>query len=83
MSMTSTNTTVTESISLSIVDAVADAEGVDPAMLKPPLGMVVDPTAIDRLFSRSDEGTGAVNRLTLTYHGYEITVDADGTVHLE
>jgi hypothetical protein len=81
--MTSTDATLADSISLSIVDAVAEAEDADPATLDPPLGAVVDAGAIDRLFSRSTDGSAGVDRLTLTYYGYEITVEADGTVDLE
>ncbi|WP_254768611.1 HalOD1 output domain-containing protein [Salinilacihabitans rarus] len=69
----------TERISLAIVEAIADAEGVDPAALDPPLGAVVDPIAIDRLFGDST----VVERLTFSYRGYRVTVDADGEVRVE
>lgn len=72
-----------EPISLSIVEAVADAEGVDPAELDPPLATVVDPTAIDRLFSRSRADSSGVERLSLTYRGYRVAIESDGEVHLE
>lgn len=74
-----TLSSATERTSLAIVEAVAEADGVDPAALDPPLGAVVDPSAIDRLF---DDSTG-VERLTLSYRDYRVTVEADGEVRVE
>lgn len=70
--------------SLRVVDAVANAEGVDPTDLEPPLYDAVDPNAIDGLFDATATPNASRNgRLTFRYRGYDVTVRADGTVSLE
>lgn len=67
------------SITVRIVEGVAEREGVDPLALTPPLADVIDPEAVASLVSeRSGEGTRDDVRLTFTYLGYEITVGGDG-----
>jgi hypothetical protein len=66
--------TGTESLSLMVIESVADAERVDPAELSTPLTDAIDPDALDALF-RSETG-----RLAFEYSGYEIIAKADGTV---
>lgn len=60
MSVDSVNTTELavgdESLSMTIINAVADAKDVDPADLGTPLYEVVDPDAIDRLFQDRADG---------------------------
>lgn len=76
------------SLSQSIVEAVAEREGVDVTEVEPPeyepLYTVVDPGALDELFSRTpgarDRGPGRVH---FEYAGYAVTVDSDGRVDLE
>jgi len=74
--------------SLRVVEAVAEAEDVPPAELRPPLHTVIDPTALDRLF-RPPTPKGAeaeANQLpcaSFPYCGYTITVRADGQITLE
>jgi len=63
-----------KSLSVTVVEAVADAEGVDPIDLLTPLADAVDPDALDVIFQN---GTG---RVSFDYSGYEVTVDAEGTV---
>ncbi|WP_293032883.1 HalOD1 output domain-containing protein [Natronococcus sp.] len=70
--------------SLRVVERIAEAEGADPAELKPPLGDVVDASALDRLF----EPTGrddAIRRgsVSFRYCGYDVTIRPDGRVTLE
>ncbi|AGB17527.1 hypothetical protein Halru_2957 [Halovivax ruber XH-70] len=76
---TSTPTELPEPPSLRVVEAVAEADGVDPAMLDPPLYEVLDPEALDRLFAPTptDPSRGTVR---FDYRGHEVTVRADGTV---
>ncbi|MDG5761260.1 hypothetical protein QA600_18175 [Natronococcus sp. A-GB1] len=70
--------------SLRVVKAVANAEGVDPVELEPPLYDAVDPNAIDELFDPTTAPNAARNgRLHFRYRGYDVTVRSDGTVSLE
>ena len=70
-----------EDPSYRIVAAVARREGVDPTALRPRLNDVVDPDALDRLFSdgsgRREAPTG---RVEFRYCGYDVTVSSDGRV---
>lgn len=70
-----------ESLSLAIIEAVAEEEGVDPVRLEPPLYTVLDPDALDQLFQSNGNGTDiSIEQVTLTYHGYEVTVYSDGRI---
>ncbi|MFP8953683.1 HalOD1 output domain-containing protein [Natrialbaceae archaeon A-arb3/5] len=67
-----------------VLERIAEAGGVDPAELDPPLHDVVDATALDRLFEPTKRD-GAARRGTVTfrYRGYDVTVDGDGNVTIE
>ncbi|PSP75107.1 hypothetical protein BRC81_16635 [Halobacteriales archaeon QS_1_68_20] len=67
-----------EAVSDAVVRAVASVEDVDPLDLDVRLFDVLDPDALDRLF-RNDS---AVGQAAFTYHGYEVTVHADGRLEL-
>lgn len=70
--------------SLRVVEAVANAEGIDPVDLEPPLYDAVDPNAIDELFAPMATSNGSRHgRLSFRYRGYDVTVRSDGTVFLE
>ncbi|ELY60639.1 HalOD1 output domain-containing protein [Natronolimnohabitans innermongolicus] len=74
--------------SRSIIEAVAEAEGVPAHELRPPtyesLHTVIDPDALDALFEPHADGTvRPAGRVTFPYCGYTVTVDADGSVSLE
>lgn len=72
------------SSSLRVVETVANAEGVDPTELEPPLYDAVDPNAINDLFAATTAPNASRNgRLTFRYRGYDVTVRSDGTVSLE
>lgn len=58
------------------LESVADAKGVDPLDLSPPLTEVINPSALDELFWN----THATGRVVFEYSGYEVTVHSDGTV---
>ncbi|WP_290819322.1 HalOD1 output domain-containing protein [Halovivax sp.] len=66
-------------LSLRIVEAVAEREGTDPLELTEPLYDAVDPDALDALF----EGLADDASLTFAYHGYRITVDGAGEIVLD
>ena len=69
--------------SLRVVQAVANAEGVDPVELEPALYDAVDPTAIDELFAPTTPNASRNGRLRFRYRGYDVTVQSDGAVFLE
>ncbi|WP_394741899.1 HalOD1 output domain-containing protein [Natronococcus roseus] len=69
--------------SLRVVKAVANAEGVDPVELEPPLYDGVDPTAIDERFAPTTPNASRNGRLRFRYRGYDVTGRSDGTVSLE
>lgn len=70
-----------ESLSHAVVEAVADAEGTDPLELEP-LYETVDPDALDALFSGIDGEPIGEGEVSFTYHGYEVSVDSEGSVSL-
>jgi hypothetical protein len=63
--------------SRAIVAAVADAEGWESIDDHEPLYERIDPDALDALIASMTDG-----RVTFSYQGYEVTVDADGRVRL-
>lgn len=65
-----------ESVSVTVVDRVADHHGVDPMTLEPRLHTVVDPDALDALVRDAAESMS----VQFTYGGCAVTVDGDGTV---
>ncbi|WP_435551040.1 HalOD1 output domain-containing protein [Natrinema sp. CGMCC1.2065] len=66
----------TDSVSLQVIDAIADATNTDASDLEP-LYDVVDPEALDQLFQ---SGSGAAVRVEFEYHGMPVEVRGDGTV---
>lgn len=72
----------TESLTAEVLAAVADREGVDPIDLEPPLHDVVDPDALEALFSDSIDGTAREGvSAEFVYRGHRVLVDG-GTVHV-
>jgi hypothetical protein len=70
--------------SLRVVEVVADAEGIDPTELEPPLYESIDPTALDDLFDASTDPIAARDAcLRFDYCGYDVTVRSNGAVDLE
>ena len=72
-----------DSIASAIVETVATEEGVDPVDLDEPLYAAIDPDALDRLFRSAPAGSGIAGRVTFTYAGYDVTVQATGDVRVE
>ncbi|UTF55623.1 HalOD1 output domain-containing protein [Natronosalvus rutilus] len=59
-----------------IVDGVAALEGTDPLEL-PPLYDVVEPDALESIFSPTISGTARVGRIEFPYAGHTITVEVE------
>ncbi|MDS0474488.1 hypothetical protein NDO75_05750 [Natrinema sp. 1APR25-10V2] len=66
-----------------VVRAVAEADGVDPVDLQPPLNDVVNASALDRLFEPPGNGAVRRGRVSFDYRGYDVTVHSSGRVSLE
>lgn len=69
------------SASTAVVSAIADAEGISPLDVRPPLASVIDADALDRLVASmtgwTDEPSGVVEFM---YHGYVVSVTGNGVV---
>ncbi|WP_435178319.1 HalOD1 output domain-containing protein [Halorussus sp. AFM4] len=61
-------------VSTAIVTAVAEAEGLSPTDLAPPLHDAVDPEALDRLFGGDRHRAEGETRVSFTYYGYDVRV---------
>lgn len=71
-----------ETISRKVVDAIAEAEGVDPIEL-PPLFNVIDPDALEALYSPSGHGPARDGGwIVFPYYGYEVLVTCEGDVRI-
>lgn len=73
-----------EPLSSIVVDAVAEAAGMDPANLGTSLYEQIDPDALDNLFSDRHNGMPrGSGHVVFTLLGYEVTVYSDGNVVVE
>lgn len=68
----------TDTISLRVVEAIADADGTDPVDMEPPLFEAINPEALDRLFR---SGTDCAVRFQ--YEDHTVEVHSDGTVTVD
>lgn len=66
-----------QSISLKVIQAVADREGVDPTELSP-LYDAIDPEALDSLFKSKDTD----GRVEFHWLGYRIVVYSSGSIRV-
>lgn len=71
-----------ESLSESVIEAVADREGVDPMDLTAPLYDAVDPEALDAMVQDDAKYNESSLRIEFQYYGYTISVSADGSVQV-
>ncbi|WP_394351142.1 HalOD1 output domain-containing protein [Halorubrum sp. CBA1125] len=63
-----------------IVDAIAEAEGVEPITLDPPLAEVVDPDAVEALV---EDSTSSDLEVRFAYRGHDIVVDDSSRVQVD
>lgn len=68
---------MTDSVAMRVLDEVADARGVDPIALSPPLGSVIDPDALDTIVHTNGNSDVAVE---FTYAGCAVSVTSDEVV---
>lgn len=74
-------TQTAESVSGEVLATVAARENTDPAELQPPLYEVIDPEALDSLFTpRTDGSVRTGGEVQFTYRGYRIRVTPSGDV---
>lgn len=72
------------SIAHRIVEEVAHREEVDPVDIKPTLHEVVDTEALESLSTSTEHRSfGRYPSVEFLYHGYAVTIDADGSVHVD
>lgn len=71
-----------ESITLEIVQKVAQSKGVDPIDLHPPLHTTIDTEALNNLFKSTKNGQRE-GTVRFEYNGHVVQVEADGTVEVE
>lgn len=69
-----------DSLSTRVVTMVAERKGVDPIELTPPLHSVIDPDALEALFSEEKSGFA---RVQFTYNGVEVSIQGDDTPEIE
>lgn len=62
-------------VTVEIVSAIADREGIDPMDLEPPLYDAIDPDALTAI---TDAHPATELTLSFNYVGYRVTVIADG-----
>lgn len=68
-----------ESLSMRVVEALAEAKGVSPLDLDRPLYETIDPEALDNLFGPDADATGHV---AFVVDGFEVTVTANREVYV-
>lgn len=66
-------------LSIAVIEVLAEARGITPVEMDEPLYDVVDPDALDQLFT--DQTDGAVGgRVVFELGEHEVTVHADGDI---
>lgn len=72
-----------QNISNTIIETVADAEGVAPTELETRLYDVIEPEALNELFQHREDGPVTEGVVSFTFHGYEVTVHSDSSVEID
>ena len=67
-------------VTVQIVSAIAEREGIDPMNLEPPLYDAIDPDALTAI---TDADPAVELTLSFNYAGYRVTVIADNEVVVE
>jgi len=72
----------TENLNETIIDVVADLDGVDPVELTPPLYSVIDPDALESLFASTNGDAPPRGHVSFRYRGYDVRVSSDGPIEI-
>ena len=72
----------TDELTVILIDAIAETEGISPAEVAPRINESVDPDAMERVLRPLPDGSERDGRLTFYLLGYRITVRSDGTVRI-
>lgn len=73
----------TQSVSTELVMGVARASGIDPTQLHQALHEVINPSALDALFTATAGTSRSHGTVRFSFHGYRVSVAADGTITLQ
>jgi hypothetical protein len=71
-------------LSIRVIDAIAEHEGTTPTEIRPVLYDIIDPDALDSLFSATHRGVArADGNVEFRYGPHEVTVYSDGRIEIE
>lgn len=62
-------------LSITVIEALAEVQGISPIDIRQPLYDAIDPDALDQLFTNASDG-----HVVFTIADHEVTVTADGDV---
>lgn len=72
---------MSDSVTLRVVETVANFHGVDPTDLDP-LYSAIDPDGLDALFAPTESDRGLEGEVTFQYENVTVSVNGDGTIRL-
>jgi hypothetical protein len=72
-----------ESVTEAVVTGVAEAEGVSPQEVDPPLYSVIDADALERFVASIDGSDAEDAGVSFEYAGHEVTVSGTGEVRVD
>lgn len=72
-----------QTICRTIVETIADAEGIAPTDLDTRLYDVIEPDALNKLFHQQEDGSATDGVVTFPFEGYTVTVYSDSSVEVE
>ena len=73
-----------ETTSDTVIRKIATADGIDPVELHPPLHDVIDPDALNAIFTPRPDGTPrTAGQVTFRWDQYHVTVHSDGEIRVE
>lgn len=70
-------------ISRTIVERIAEAEGIAPTELDTRLYDVIEPEALNELFRPQADGSATDGFVSFNFHGYTVTVHSDSSVEID
>lgn len=73
-----------ERLSIRVINAIAEHEGTTPTEIRPVLYDIIDPDALDSLFSATYRGEARANgNVEFQYGPHKVTVHSDGRIEIE